>query len=535
MDLSRMPNFNWHERQVLRASDDKCMFEEMFDNDNNDKVQSPTSIHPSNSSITNDSMNNTNNNGDDTIDQKLLLRRGTYIDLASGQKVLASLGKDRHFFETKIDYEGLKLPIRVPLTVNAEEVGDFSLIKLIATFSPQGTQPGSPNPHHSHLDSAGSHTHPIMLLLNGLLTQKRIVFLGYGHPSGEVANYVLAACALGSGCGTVLRGFTERAFPYTNLTSVDDLLKCPGFIAGVTNPTYEEHTAWWDILCNIDTGKITVSKDIQVNPTGRKQSLAYFEEGFASLAIGRTNGTNSNSPLKSDDKHTKEKDFDAEFMNDVLSSIQAHYGEASIRAKFQDYVNRFVRLASLYEDQVYHESKIGKTVDNEADPTGLLGFGLVFPDDATKQRELAANAGRIEGWRQSISYKYFQKDFQYWQQSTAIKNIDVHRQVSKLKMLRNLPDNEVIAIYEAFLNNIVTERQIIEFLSFLPQYHGGLNPLATGLLHSSNIVRQYTLELFQRLERNPTGNRFIKSLSRYHRMTFDRLSQTLGNTTNTIN
>lgn len=64
-----------------------------------------------------------------------------------------------------------------------------------------------------------------MLLLNALLTQKRIIFLGYGHPSGEVANYVLAACALGSGCGTVLRGFTERAFPYTNLTSVDDLLK----------------------------------------------------------------------------------------------------------------------------------------------------------------------------------------------------------------------------------------------------------------------------------------------------------------------
>lgn len=91
----------------------------------------------------------------------------------------------------------------------------------------------------------------------------------------------------------------------------------PGFIAGVTNPTYEEHTAWWDILCNIDTGKITVSKDIQVNPTGRKQSLAYFEEGFASLAIGRTNGVNSNSSLKSDDKHNKEKDYDAEFMNDV--------------------------------------------------------------------------------------------------------------------------------------------------------------------------------------------------------------------------
>jgi hypothetical protein len=95
------------------------------------------------------------------------------------------------------------------------------MIKLITTFSSYH----SPNPHHPHLDSSGPTTHPIILLLNALLTQKRILFLGHGHPSGEVANYVLAACALGSGCGTVLRGFTERAFPYTNLTSVDDLLK----------------------------------------------------------------------------------------------------------------------------------------------------------------------------------------------------------------------------------------------------------------------------------------------------------------------
>ncbi|KAI8086293.1 docking domain of Afi1 for Arf3 in vesicle trafficking-domain-containing protein [Halteromyces radiatus] len=495
MDLTRMPNLNWHERQVLRASDDKSMFEEMFDDDF-EKVQSPISVTPTTDMIS---------QGDDfdTVDQQHLLRRGTFIDLTSGQKVLTALGKDRHFFETKIDYEGIKLPIRVPLTMNDEEVGDFSLIKLISTFSPNQAQPGSPNPHHPHLDSQGPFTHPILLLLNALLTQKRVVFLGYGHPSGEVANYVLAACALGSGCGTVLRGFTERAFPYTNLTSVDDLLKCPGFIAGVTNPTYEEHTAWWDVLCNISTGKITVSKDIQVSAPGRKQSLAYFEDGFASLSIGRVSGGSSVSSLKTDDKNGKERDFDTEFMQDVLSSIQAHYGETSIRAKFQDYVLRFVRLAALYEEQVYQESKISWTPDSETDPTGLLGSGAVFPDDATKQRELAANASRIEGWRQTLSYKYVQRDFELWRQGSGLKNLDVHRQLTKLKYLRNLPDKEVIAIYEAFLNNIVTERQIIEFLSHLPQYHGGLVPLATGLFHSSNIVRQFTVELFQRLERNP--------------------------------
>jgi len=67
-------------------------------------------------------------------------------------------------------------------------------------------------------------THPIIILLNALLTGKRIVFIGYGLPSGEVAHFVLAACALGGGVNGMLRGITERAFPYTDLSKVDSLL-----------------------------------------------------------------------------------------------------------------------------------------------------------------------------------------------------------------------------------------------------------------------------------------------------------------------
>jgi len=54
------------------------------------------------------------------------------------------------------------------------------------------------------------------------------LFLGHLKPSGEVANFVLAACALGS-CG-ILRGYSERCFPYTNLAGLDDLLKVLVFI-----------------------------------------------------------------------------------------------------------------------------------------------------------------------------------------------------------------------------------------------------------------------------------------------------------------
>jgi hypothetical protein len=72
--------------------------------------------------------------------------------------------------------------------------------------------------------TSGAHTPPIIVLINALLTQKRIIFLGHERPAGEVANHVLAACAIGSGGGAILRGFTERAFPYANLAHLDDLL-----------------------------------------------------------------------------------------------------------------------------------------------------------------------------------------------------------------------------------------------------------------------------------------------------------------------
>ena len=77
-------------------------------------------------------------------------------------------------------------------------------------------------PIHPHLHTSGPLTHPIIILLNGLITGKRIIFLGHRRPAGDVSNFVLSACALASGCGIVLRGFIERAFPYANLENRED-------------------------------------------------------------------------------------------------------------------------------------------------------------------------------------------------------------------------------------------------------------------------------------------------------------------------
>src|SRR5947209_4929037 len=91
----------------------------------------------------------------------------------------------------------------------------------------------------------------------------------------------------------------------------------------------------------------------------------------------------------------------------VMHAINHHYGETAIRGKFQEYVQRFVRLTALYEIETFGSTNIGTTPKTEKFST--LGTGLAFPDENTKQREMVANINRIEGWRQTISYKYYQQ------------------------------------------------------------------------------------------------------------------------------
>lgn len=55
----------------------------------------------------------------------------------------------------------------------------------------------------------------------------------------------------------------------------------PGYIAGVTNPRFEELRCW-DLLCNVETGRITVHKDIEVAP---RLALTQNQISSASTAL----------------------------------------------------------------------------------------------------------------------------------------------------------------------------------------------------------------------------------------------------------
>lgn len=100
----------------------------------------------------------------------------------------------------------------------------------------------------------------------------------------------------------------------------------------------------------------------------------------------------------------------------IMNAIQSHYGESVIRARFTDYVYRFVRLASRYEEEMTSTTSIGYPCSAFASGAASgygaqssLGSGVVFSDEAAGQRELASNSARIDGWMKTQSYKLYQQ------------------------------------------------------------------------------------------------------------------------------
>ncbi|EMD89575.1 hypothetical protein COCC4DRAFT_125830 [Bipolaris maydis ATCC 48331] len=521
MDLSLLPKLSHLEGFVLGASDAKDMFVEKFE-----------------LMVRHRKKQDAAKEADETAS-----------DPQSKKKVY-TIPRDTHEFESKIDYNGIPVPVKIPTSLSLETVGDFSLIKLIQTFStPHTTQP-QPFALHPHLTTSGAFTHPIIVLVNALLTQKRIIFIGHNRPSGEVAEAVLAACALAS--GGILRGFVRHAFPYTDLTKVDDLLKVPGFIAGVTNPAFSYKPEWWDLLCDLPTGRMKISNRIEsASPT--EGSLFFQQQGLPLNGLGGQSGLDSKGG-------GIDPTGDNQFMDKLLESIANRHGENAIRAKWRSWVLKFTRIAAAFEETVYGASAlyIGAH-DTETGAYGVSGHGYVWPDEGSKLRELAANVHRIEGWRNTRSYYSYIQDLAKGWGKRPVRGLDMHHQHDKLRCLK-LTHDQSAAIYIALARcveeagspsesasasstdlssmaqslNMTNESArrvnaqlqydtVLQLLCVIPD--AGLFYLSLGLFHPRQDVRMAVVKLLERIMDHSAGRHYWGQLGRFAKLAFFRVKR----------
>ncbi|KAL6073369.1 Spindle pole body interacting protein, variant 2 [Balamuthia mandrillaris] len=356
-----------------------------------------------------------------TMHQMLMLRMSQTPDKAKTE------------FSTKIRFT-TPISIKIPLTVFPDEVSDFQVIPLVKKF-----QGGT------------------MTLLNAALMEKRILFLGKDIiTSDEICNCVLAI--VGMMCPP-LTGIIQRSFPYTNIASLDFLNK-PGYIAGVANNLFEEKVDWWDVLADVETGKIIL------NP----QTMSAEKQPYT--------------------KH------DNDFFLKVITAITNHMSDEHIKHLFQEYVKHILDIALGQEE---------------------------FCTVAERQIAYDANRVRIEAWKKTSSFETYKKAIKQQRKQSAIQEPKVERCIRKLRIRTDITESEMIEIYDLFTKHITTKERVIEvlllsfffenntaelvcyfaisqFLSLLPESQGGLNPLAVNLFHSSPAVRQATVQLFHRLD-----------------------------------
>lgn len=502
MDLSLMPRLSIFERYILQASDTKDLFIEKFAQMIKQRQEDDQDERPRSADLASSSGN--------PMDGTPQVGNGHWL----GGQPRYSLPRDTHEFETRVVYNGIPIPIKVPTALSPETVGGFSLIRLIQVFSTPHAKDPQPFMLHPHLTTNGAYTHPITVLANAMLTQKRVIFLGHNRPSNDVAEAVLAACALAS--GGILRGFTRHAFPYTDLSKIDDLLKVPGFVAGVTNPAFAHHPEWWDLLCDLESGRMKISPKIE--PAPMTEGLINFQQQSTSL----TNVAGASATAAGADATG-----DQAFMDDILRSIVSRHGEAVIRAKWRDWVVKFTRIAAAFEESVYGASALWIGGDEaSAEGFGMTGHGYVWSDEASRQRELTGSVSRIEGWRNTRSYYSFIQDLAQLYTLRPMKSLDLHHLHDRLRT-QKLSMADSGAIYQALSSRVHSYAEICQLLTVTPESHAGLFYISLGLLHPQPDVRVGVVGLITRIREHTAGRHFWNGLNSFAKLAFMRMQKKL--------
>ena len=87
-----------------------------------------------------------------------------------------------------------------------------------------------------------------MRVFHALITRQRILFIGYNHAAADVSSLVLSCTAMVS---PPIPNVIRRTYPYASLSDLA-FMETEGFIAGVTNPMFQQMDKQWDLICVLD-------------------------------------------------------------------------------------------------------------------------------------------------------------------------------------------------------------------------------------------------------------------------------------------
>ena len=283
--------------------------------------------------------------------------RGVYSFLVGSQKFI---------LPTTPSYETIKvsqnetIKVDLSLTNNEEKIFQGNLLELILIFREF-----------------------TMTIYDGILNDQKIIFVGGPTTScSKLSRLVFSTLNM---VGPLAFGFIKRLHPYKNLYDLE-FLKSKNCIYAVTNPIFKSKSQDWDILCEVETGKIAISPDYE-----RK----------------------SNQINKESDKM---------FISELLYKIEHdHLSEFEVEQYFNLYTSHIIKIVN---NEYFNEDE---SLNNEINKQSRRKVNL-------NESEICKIENEYENLRNSISYN-----------GTSFASIKAH--INSLTTRKNIEKEELTIIY----------------------------------------------------------------------------------------
>lgn len=294
-------------------------------------------------------------------------------------------------FNAIVNFLNFNIPIKIPLIDLPDTIGDY-LNPTDINFKPNLitilNSSLATDVKNNDLTIYGLQTPPIIILINALLTGKKILFLGYEKSSSYIIDYILLTLKIISG-GGILSGFLTNfnVFPMIDVSKIDILELCDSYLAGTINPFFKHNDNLWDLLYDLDTNEFHISKSRSMSGD-----------------FGESNNDNANAYMSS--MKVPIISEDAKFLSNLQLSIYNYHDDlTTIQLIFRRHINEIIRiLISLKNFNLANflpmSSSNGSTLEENISKSTLLldGIGYYWSSDTTKLLEMSCY--------QSISKKF---------------------------------------------------------------------------------------------------------------------------------
>lgn len=444
-----------------------------------------------------------------------------------------------------INYNNKRFDTVLPIYRTIWEFGNINISRLIKTF--------------------GDAT---MKIFHGIITNQRILFVGYNHSTSDIAQMVLSAVAMVS---PPIPRILVRTFAYANLSDLS-FLEVPGYIAGVTNPMFQQRDSWWDILCILDlpngTGTVQTAdeKRLEENNTAstkhsNRMSSSHTSSAQHSQASANTNNSSQTSSTSSrttqqlavenDHSHIR---LDQKFITAVLSGVSVNLDEHWVQRQFYNYTMDIVYLAQdiaqgkkalirskrllknvkiQFRSNIVRASYLATTKEFSHIPNNPWTAEHTIKDINNVDDSINPSVSSTTVFGVNISSSSESSNPVTEESDNNINKCQCHGEILKDHILRLQCEQsfrfiqEIILIFKDLDSCLVVERDVQGLLTLLPESRGGLFLIASPLFHGNPVMKFLATKILHKVSLYKSTRPALVSLGSFFHSSFARQLQSL--------